>query len=129
MLHLLSANYLFNGRLGPFTSTLAWVFLACLIGMVVFSVLFKAWTRKKDIFWQKSAKKLSPLAWTMGIFGLLLWLIRQMNTMFISAPILLLVWFVVLVVWGASVLRYLFVKAPKRRAQLMSEQSKKNYLP
>lgn len=129
MLHLLSANYLFNKALGPFNSTLAWVFLFGLVGMVVLSVLFSASTKQKDIFWRKSAKKFSSFAWTMSLLGLILWLFRQVNVLYLSAPVLLLAWLVIALVWFAGILYYLFIKAPKRRAQLMVESKKKTYIP
>lgn len=127
--HLLSPTYLFARSLGPFASNWAWVFFAFNILLIADAVIIRRWARKKDIFSQKAAQKYYALAWTMGLIGLILWSFRQLGAFYISAPIGILIWLAILLVWLGFVLYYWLIKAPRRRRQLRVERAKKDYLP
>jgi len=130
ILNLLSPTYLFNKNLGPFTSSLAWVFL----GLLVLGLLVTLWLRlkvakNKDIFTKKVIKRFFSLVWTMGWIGIILWMFRQVNAQFVSAPFLLLIWALISAVWLGFVLKYWLKTVPDRRKRLALEASRKQYLP
>ena len=129
MTHLLSSQYLFNRNLGPFQSELAWYFIGLVLVGMAGALVFRIMTKKKDIFWQKSAKKLFSCVWTTGMVAIILWVFRQISVLYLSAPILLLLLLVCSLVWLLFVFWYMFVTAPRRRRQLMQEGAKKSYIP
>jgi len=65
----------------------------------------------------------------MGSIGIVLYIFRQINVFYLSAPIIVLIWAIVFVIWLMLVLKYLFFVAPKRRKDLMQETGKREYLP
>lgn len=129
LLHLLSPQYLFHKNLGPFTSSLAWVFVYGCVGMIILAVILKKLAKKRDKLSQKAAAKFSALAWTMGMLAIILWAFRQINVFYLSAPILLLVWLVVALVWLGFILYYAVVRAPRRRREIAAQSRKGEYLP
>lgn len=130
IMNLFSPSYLFNKNLGPFTSSLAWIFVGLLgLGLLVTLWLRLKVAKNKDIFAKKAIKKLFTLVWTMGWIGIILWTFRQINAQFVSAPFLLLIWALISVVWLGFVLWYWLKIAPDRRKRLALEASRKQYLP
>ncbi len=127
ILHLLSSQYLFNKNLGPFTSNLAWVFVYGLVGLIILAAILKKLAQKRDRFTQKALSRFSILAWTMGLIGIVLWSFRQINVFYLSAPILLLVWLLVALVWLGFIVHYLFIRAPRRRREIEAEARKREY--
>lgn len=126
----LDPAYLFNRNLGPFTTKLAWFVL---LGM--FLAMFVAWLLKKraiksgDIFSKKATRRLFVVIWTMAWIGVVLWVLRQINVAYLSAPILFLLWAIVSLIWLAFIAKYWFGVVPRRRSQLSFETIKKQYLP
>ena len=130
LLNLLSPGYLFQRNIGPFISPLASFFLLALVlGMLITLWLKVKFVKKKDIFAKKAARRLFSLVWTMGWIGIFLWLFRQINALYISAPIFLLIWAMISLVWLGMILNYWFRTVPRRRKQLNQETGKKLYLP
>jgi len=127
--HLLSVKYLFNQYPGAFTSVLAYYLLGGIILIMLVAVVLKMSAKKRDTFAQKSASKLFSLAWTMGWIGIILWIFRQINVFYLSAPIFWLIWLATGLFWGVFVFRYRFFIVPKRRAEIREAKSKKDYLP
>src|SRR3989338_4300606 len=117
ILHLLSPQYLFNRNLGPFTSSLGWFFVYGLVALILLAAIIKKLAKKRDKFAQKAARRFSALAWTMGLIGIILWAFRQINVFYLSAPILLVIWLVIVLVWLGFILRYILIKAPRRRKE------------
>lgn len=128
LLHLLSPDYLFNKNHGPFTSDLAGVFLWFNVALIVFVVLVKWFAKKGDIFAKKSASKFSSLGWTMGLIGIILYGFRQINVLYLSAPVFILIWAIIVIVWLILALNYQFRTAPKRRKQVSRESGNRDYL-
>ncbi len=130
LLNLLSPSYLFRPNLGPFVSPLAWVFLfALVLGMLLTLWLKVKFVKNKDIFAKKAARRLFSLVWTMGWIGIFLWLFRQINALYISAPVFLLIWAIISLIWLVIILKYWFITVPNRRRQLNQETGKKLYMP
>ncbi|MBI2636873.1 MAG: hypothetical protein HYW81_01630 [Parcubacteria group bacterium] len=128
LLHLLSPAYLFNRNPGPFTSDLALVFVGVSIAIIAVAVVVRLGARKGDRFAKKSAANYSSFAWTMGLIGIILYGLRQINTVYLSAPVFILIWAVVLVFWLTLVLNYRIRVVPKRREAVSREAGKRNYL-
>jgi len=128
LLHLLSPAYLFNKNHGSFTSNLADLFLWFNIIFLGLAVLVKFLAKKGDIFAKKSASKFSSLAWTMGLIGVILYGFRQINALYLSAPVFILIWGIILIVWLMLVLNYKFRTVPMRRKQVRRESNKRDYL-
>jgi hypothetical protein len=78
---------------------------------------------------KKAARRLFTLAWTMGWIGIFLWIFRQVGALYISAPILLLIWAIISLIWLVMILKYWFITVPRRRKQLNQEVGKKLYMP
>ena len=127
--NLLSPSYLFHRSLGPSSSNLIWVFVGILVFLMIASYFYFRLAKTKDIFIKKAAIKFVSLFWTMGIMGIILVLLRQINTVYISAPILLLIWLLIAIIWLLIILKYRFKTVPKRRKDLMQESGKRSYLP
>ncbi|MDP3995364.1 MAG: hypothetical protein Q8P78_01995, partial [bacterium] len=102
----------------------AWVNVALLVAGIIVVRLAK----KGDRFTQKSAAKFNAFAWTMGLLGIILYGFRQINVLYLSAPVLILVWGIVVVIWLILVLNYHFRVAPKRRETVRKESQKRVYL-
>ncbi len=122
--------YLFNRNLGPFTSKLAYLLL-----LGLFLAMFAAWFIKRktvkdgDIFAKKASRRFFAAIWTMAIIGIFLWVFRQINVAYLSAPILFLVWFLITAVWLLLIAKYWFKVVPERRGKISGEVIKKQYLP
>lgn len=130
LFRLLSPEYLFHRNLGPFTSVLAWYLLAGIVAIMAVAFVFRLKLAKnKDSLSRKTAQKFFNLTWTMGSLGLILWIFRQINAFYISAPILWLIWLLAGAVWLGVVLNYVFRIVPRRRQEIMRETGKKSYLP
>jgi len=129
IIHLLSVEYLFNRSLGPFQSNLAYIFVGFNVLLILIAIISRRLVKNKDLFARKSAKKYGTLAWSMGSIGIVLYIFRQINVFYLSAPIIVLIWAIVFVIWLMLVLKYLFFVAPKRRKDLMQETGKREYLP
>lgn len=128
--NLFSAGYLLNKGIGPFTSPLAWFFLAFLMVAMVGSWFFKKKIAKnKDIFTKKVSARLFVICWTMGWIGIILWIFRQINVLYLGAPIFLLIWAVISLIWLLFILNYWLRTVPKRRKRLFEEMKKRQYLP
>lgn len=128
--NLFSASYLFNRSLGPFTSPVAWVFLVGLVLLMAGSWFFdKKIASKKDIFVKKASSRFFTFSWTMAWIGIVLWVFRQINVLYLGAPIFLLVWLIISLVWLGFILNYWFRIVPKRRQNLLEEKKKNKYLP
>ena len=128
LLHLFSPPYLFNKNHGPFTSDLGGVFLWFNIGLIVLAILVQWFVKKRDIFAKKAASKFGSLSWTMGLVGIILYSFRQINVLYLSAPIFILIWLIILVIWLILVLNYQFRTVPKRRKQVSRESGSRDYL-
>ena len=128
LLHLLSPAYLFNKNHGPFTSNLASVFLWFNIGLLALAILVKWFAKKGGKFAKKTASKFGSLAWTMGLLGIILYSFRQINVLYLSAPVFILIWGIVVVMWLMLVLNYRFNTVPERRKQVSREQGDRDYL-
>ena len=129
ILQLFSPQYLFNRNLGPFTSNLAWVFVYGLVGLIILVIILKKLAKKRDKFAQKAAAKFSALAWTMGLVGIILWSFRQINVFYLSAPVLLLIWLIISLIWFCFILHYALVRAPRRRREIARQAQNRTYLP
>ncbi len=128
--HLLSPEYLFHRNLGPFTSVLAWYLFAGIILVMAAALIFRLKLAKSsDTLTRKTTRKLFSFSWTMGSIGLILWIFRQINAFYISAPIFWVIWLVVGAVWLGTVLNYAFRVAPRRRSEILANVGKKSYLP
>ncbi|MBI1961487.1 MAG: hypothetical protein HYS45_02180 [Parcubacteria group bacterium] len=127
ILHLLSAAYLFNRNPGPFTSDLATVFLAANIALIAVAVIVRLSARKGDIFAKKAAAKYSSFAWTMGLIGIILYSLRQINTLYLSAPVFILIWGIASIFWLMLALNYRIRVVPKRRDAISREAGKWDY--
>jgi flagellar biosynthesis protein FliR len=73
--------------------------------------------------------KFSSFAWTMGVIGLILYSFRQINVFYLSAPIFVLIWLVIAIIWLISVLNFWLRVAPKRRKEINQNAEKKYYMP
>ena len=129
ILHLLSPSYLFAPALGAFTSPLAWVYLSFNVLLILIAIVFEKLAKNKDKFVQKTAQKYSALAWVMGLIGIILYIFRQLGAFYLSAPIGILLWLAVLLVWAGFIAHYWFIYVPKRKKALKGENLKKKYLP
>ncbi len=127
MLHLLSAAYLFNRNPGPFTSDFGTVFLAANIVLIAVAAIVRAAARKGDIFSKKAAAKYSSFAWTMGLIGIILYSLRQINTLYLSSPVFILIWGIVSIFWLMLALNYRVRVVPKRREAISREAGKWDY--
>lgn len=126
----LDPAYLFNRNLGPFTSQLAWLVLAAMFMAMVFVWLLKKKALKNgDIFAKKAARRLFVFVWTMGSIGMVLWVFRQINVAYLSAPALFLLWLIISLAWLGVIAKYWLRVVPRRRSQLSFEVIKKQYLP
>lgn len=128
LLHLLSLPYLFNRNPGPFTSDLATIFLGVNIAFIAVALLGRLAARRGDTFARRAAAKYSSFAWTMGLIGIILYTLRQINTLYLSAPIFILIWGVVTVFWLTLVLNYRIRIVPKRREAVSRQANERNYL-
>lgn len=129
-MNFISPAYLFNKNLGPFTSALAWYFLGSLAAVMIAVWLIRQKALKnKDIFAKKAANKLFQSVWVIGWIIIVFWVFREINVMYLSAPVWLLLSVATGLVWLMFVAYYWFKTVPKRRAQLGREGSKKRYLP
>lgn len=125
-----SPDYLFNKNLGPFTSNLAWYFLGgVLAAMAVTWLIRRKLVKNKDIFAKKAAKKLFQCVWVMGWITIVFWVLREINVMYLSAPVWLLLSATTGLIWLMFVAYYWLKTVPKRRAQLGQDGNKKRYLP
>ena len=129
ILNLLSPSYLFRWNLGPFTTNPVWYFIGILVGLMVFAYFNLKLAEKKDIFTKKVAIKFLAFAWSISISGIILVLFRQVNATYISAPVILLVWLGIAIVWFAHVAFYKLKTIPNRRKELKQEAGKRNYIP
>ncbi|MBI2051121.1 MAG: hypothetical protein HYT31_04995 [Parcubacteria group bacterium] len=118
---------MFNKNHGPFTSNLADVFLWFNIGLLALAVLVKILSKKGDIFAKKAASKFNSLAWTMGLIGIILYGFRQINVLYLSAPVFILIWGIIAVIWLTLALNYRFNTVPMRRKQVSRESNKRDY--
>lgn len=123
-------RHLFARNLPPFSPNIARYSLIFLLALLAFSLLWR-WqlVKNKDIFAKKAARRFFGLAWTMGIIGLFLWVFRQIRAAYLSSPLFVLLWFVILLVWLGFWLNYRSRTVPARRRQLAQEAAKKAYLP
>ncbi len=127
--HLLSSQYLFNKALGPFTSELATVFLVVvLVGMIAGSIVSRM-LAKQDIFGKKIAQKIRAFVWTMGPIAFILFLFRQLYVLYLGAPVFLLIWLIVGILWAGYIAHYWMKVVPVRREQVKKDSSKRDYLP
>lgn len=130
MKNFLSPGYLFNKNLGPFTSNLAWYFLGGVLAVMAATWLIRRkLVKNKDIFAKKAARKLWQSVWVMGWIIIVFWIFREINVMYLSAPVFLLASIATGLVWLMFVAYYWFKIVPKRRARLGQDGSKKRYLP
>ena len=129
LLHLLSTEYLFHKSLGPFQSNLAYVFVGFCVFLIIIAIISRILAKKGDLFERKSARKYGSFAWTMGSIGVILYVFRQINVLYLSAPVLILVWGIIFVIWLIFVLRYRIFIVPNRRKNLMQETKKREYMP
>ena len=128
--NFLSPAYLLNRNLGPFTSGLAWLFLAGAVLVMALAWLIRYQLAKnRDIFAKKAAKRFFNLAWVMGWISVVLWTFREINVTYLSAPILLLAAGLIALIWLVFVLYYWLKVGPRRRAQLSQEKNRRRYLP
>ena len=96
---------------------------------MVFAYFNLKLAEKKDIFTKKVAIKFLAFAWSISISGIILVLFRQVNATYISAPVILLVWLGIAIVWFAHVAFYKLKTIPNRRKELKQEAGKRNYIP
>ena len=129
LFHLFSPQYILNRNLGPFTSNLAWFFVYGLVGLIILAIILKKLAKKRDKFTKRAAAKYSALAWTMGMIGIILWAFRQINVFYLSAPVLLVVWLAIVLVWLGFILHYVFVRAPRRRREIARQAQNRIYSP
>jgi len=128
IIHLLSPTYLFHKSLGPYQSNLVYIFVGVCVLLIFIAIICRRLAKDKDLFAKKAAQKYGSFAWTMGAIGIILYIFRQINVFYLSAPILILIWGIVLIIWLILVLKYKFLIVPKRRKDLMQEQSKREYI-
>lgn len=126
----ISLAYLFNKNLGPFTSNLAWYFLGgiLLLMIITWLIRFKL-VKNKDIFAKKAAKKLFQVIWVMGWIMVFFWVFREINVMYLGAPVFLVLGGLVAIIWLVFVTFYWFKTVPNRRTQLGQQGNRKRYLP
>jgi O-antigen/teichoic acid export membrane protein len=129
IINLLSPSYLFHRNLSPFSPSFAWTFIGILVLLMVLSYFYFRLAKNRDVFMRKFSVKLVALSFTMGIIGILLVLVRQINVLYLSAPILLLFWLIVFIIWALVILNYRFRTVPKRKKDLMQESGQRNYIP
>ncbi|MAG29066.1 hypothetical protein CL632_02890 [bacterium] len=129
ILHLLSPAYLFNRNLGPYQSDLAYVFVGINIVLIIIAIISRRLAKKRDLFAQKAAHKFGSLAWTMGAIGIILYVFRQINVFYLSAPAFVLIWLIITGIWLILVLKYWLRTAPKRRKQVSGSTVKDEYMP
>ena len=129
ILHLLSPAYLFNKNHGPFTSDLAVLFIGFDVGLIILAIIIRRLAKKSDIFGKKAAHKFGNLAWTMGAIGIILYIFRQINILYLSAPFVILVWLAVLIIWLILVINYRYRIVPKRRHAIKTGSQKDEYIP
>jgi hypothetical protein len=128
ILHLLSVRYLFARNLGPFTSDLAYIFLGINIFLIVTAIIISKLAKKRDLLAQKVAARYRNFAWTMGLIGIILYTFREINVLYLSAPIIILLWLIIAIIWFGFVLKYKLFVVPKRRSTIQSQESKQEYL-
>jgi len=97
--------------------------------LIILAIITPKLAKNKDRFAKKAIKKYSSLSWTMGTIGIILYIFRQINVLYLSAPVFVLFWGVSLVFWAFYVLRYCFCVVPKRRLEVEKEDKKKEYIP
>ncbi|MBU2575652.1 hypothetical protein KKF64_00980 [Patescibacteria group bacterium] len=129
ILHLLSPAYLFHKSLGPFQSNLAYIFAVFNVLLILIAIISRRLAKNKDLFAKKAVQKYGAFAWTMGSIGIILYIFRQINVLYLSAPIIVLIWLVILIIWLILVLKYRFFVVPIRRKDLMQDKGKREYIP
>lgn len=129
ILNFLSPAYLLNRSLGPSQSKIAYIFAGFCVLIIFFAVILSKLAKNKDLFAKKTAQKFSSFAWTMGLIGIILYTFRQINVLYLSAPVFVLIWGVALVVWLFFIIRYRIFIVPKRRKTLFEQGKKREYIP
>ncbi|OIO48273.1 MAG: hypothetical protein AUJ34_03435 [Parcubacteria group bacterium CG1_02_41_12] len=129
IIHIFSPEYLFNKNLGPYQSNIGTLFAGFNVLIIVLAIILRRLAKEKDLFIKKAVQKYGSWAWTMGAIGIILYIFRQINVMYLSAPIIVLIWAIIAIIWLILVLKYRIITVPKRRKDLMIEKGKRDYLP
>jgi peptidoglycan/LPS O-acetylase OafA/YrhL len=74
-------------------------------------------------------RRLASLCLTMGFLGLLLFFLSYEQTQLLGSRFFYLVWFIGLIVWSVSLVRYLQKDIPAKRLQEQERLAREKYLP
>jgi len=124
-------NYIFLTNPAPLHPLQRGIAIVVFGGLIIVAIAFVFRAHRKDIdnVAKRVATKISTFAFTTGLIGLVLFLLRQTRVYFFSRRFFFLLWLVALIIWLVFLLKYIFKKAPEARQTLTERQEFEKYLP
>ncbi|MEK7557748.1 MAG: hypothetical protein AAB530_00885 [Patescibacteria group bacterium] len=129
MRNLLTLKFWFNLRPDVLTPLAQKIFLAMIIVLILFTIIFGYMKiLKKKGLYSKMWDQLYYFSFINCVIGLILMFLNYEMVPFLTARFWYLLWFVVLVVWLFCIIKNA-MKIPKKRQQLEKEREFNKYIP
>lgn len=127
MKNLLTLQYWFTLRPETLSPLANKVFIATILLLIVFSVLF-LWLKNRRGLYRHLFRKFYNFSLSNAVIGLLFLFFNYENAIFFSARFWLLLWLIIMIVWLIFILKDL-KKIPALKQRNSAEEIYKKYLP
>ena len=127
---LFNIDYLFY----PYPAAgFSWPVRIILLAFFVATIIMAIWAGKKSqqatSIYKKAWRKWQIWGWSSGIIGLSLVIFREIDTIYLSSRIWLLLWILAVLVWLGFIIKYWKQTVPAKAQAMAKEAEFKKWLP
>jgi O-antigen/teichoic acid export membrane protein len=128
--YFFNPDHLFSVRPVPMQMRAIIILVVLFSAFIVYSLVVKVFAKKiKDGLKIKLLRKTSNTTLTMGILGLIYVFFAWQSITLLGARFWLVIWALIMLVWGGFILRYFLVTMPKLRSEIDHRRNVEKYLP
>lgn len=127
---LLDLSYLFY-RLPPagFSWAMRIFLLIIFVGALVVAIIATIKYNKKEAIIKNFWRKLQIWGWSTSLVGLLLFYIREVRAIYLSARAWMFLWLIIIFIWLIFIIVYWFKVIPKKKEAKQSQEEFNKWLP
>lgn len=131
MSNLLSWTYWFSLEARELMPAAKTALVAGFLGLAALGLLVRAIAKRRsgDMAWAEGGKRFASMALWMGALGLFFTWSTHELTYFFGARFWYLAWLLVALAWGGSILKFLLLVVPKKKAEYAEQARIRKWLP
>lgn len=130
-MNLLSFSYWFGLQPPMFTSWVSTTLIVVFVAMSVVGVGFMVYGAKGGMekLMRRAIERMGNMMLTMGVAGLLWWAVTYESVPMLSLRVWILVWLGLAGWWAWSIVKYVRVEIPAKRAMAKEREQYEKWLP